>query len=128
MLMPIFSGVSAAARRTNRPVAAVAATPFSSVLRRMVFPLSIPTRRAFAPRAEQSLHRFQVRNLRPLARRLAADRRSRQVRRAGLHDEIVRQRIPWRPSLARRRRFGCAVLDVFADQMTRDAELRVGFK
>src|SRR5262249_21997516 len=67
----------------------------------------------------------QMRNLRPLAARLAGDRRARQLGAAGFHHERVRERIP-RPFDVARWRLLAVVAHVIADEMARDAELHVG--
>src|SRR5262245_34711885 len=69
---------------------------------------------------------LQVRNLRPLAARLAGDRRPRQLGAAGFHHERVLERIP-RSFDVGRRRLLAVVAHVIAHEMARDAELHVGF-
>src|SRR5436309_7958914 len=66
----------------------------------------------------------EMRNLRPLATRLAADRRAWKLRLARLHDEVVPQRVP-RAFHVTRRRLLVVVQHVVADEMTRDAELHI---
>src|SRR5262249_29038593 len=56
----------------------------------------------------------QMRNLRPLAARLAGNRRPRQLGAAGLHHERVLERIP-RPFDVGRRRLLAVVAHVIAD-------------
>src|SRR5262249_53744960 len=61
----------------------------------------------------------EMRNLRPLAARLAGDRWSRQLRLARFHDEGVLERIPRPLDLL------VLVAHVVADEMAGDAELHV---
>src|SRR5262249_57955228 len=66
----------------------------------------------------------EVRDLRPLAARLAADRRARQLARALLHDEGVRERVP-PPDDVGGGRLVVIVAHVVADEMAGDAEMDV---
>src|SRR5580658_9599154 len=67
-----------------------------------------------------------MRYLRPLALRLAGNRRPRQVRGAVLHDEGVFERIPGRGDVGRGRALGAVVAYVIANQVAGDAELHIG--
>src|SRR5215467_12848494 len=71
--------------------------------------------------------RYQNGNLRPFAARLAADRRARQARRAALHDEGMRERVPRAADVGRRRRL-VVVAHVIADEVAGNAELNVGLE
>ncbi len=68
-----------------------------------------------------------MRDLRPLALRLATDRRSRQLGAAGFHNESVREQVPRSLHVWRGRRL-VLVPDVVADEMAGDAELHVGLQ
>src|SRR5882724_7827545 len=69
----------------------------------------------------------QMRNLRPLALRLAGDWRPRQLGRARLHHKIVVERVP-RPLHVGRRRLLILVPHIVADETAGDAELHVGLQ
>src|SRR5580704_12293496 len=157
MLMPILRTVSAAtAGRAMKPPAAVAARPFSTVLRNMMVPPSLfplplvgtgrgggravkrqrqgqrknlPTPTPPSPQGGGSnfSHPFEMRNLRPLALRLAGDRRPRQARLAVFHDEGVFERIPRRFDVGRAGA-RLVVAHIVADEVAGDAELRIGFE
>src|SRR5439155_130668 len=66
----------------------------------------------------------QMRNLRPLAARLAGDWRARQLGATGFHDERMLERIP-RPFDVGDGCLLVRVAHVVADEMARDAELNV---
>src|SRR5438445_497580 len=66
-----------------------------------------------------------MRNLRPLAARLAGDRGSRQFRLAPLHDEDVLERIP-QPFDVGRRRLLVLVPHIVAEDVARGAGPGVG--
>src|SRR5579862_1114628 len=126
MLMPILRTVSAAtAGRATKPPAAAAAMPFSTVLRNMMVPpicFPLPLWGGIS-----SSHPFEMRNLRPLALRLAGDRRPRQARLAVFHDEGVLERIPRRFDVGRAGA-RLVVAHIIADEVAGDAELGIGFE